>query len=114
MIPTASVGCGLELSGFLASVARLDSGSTEPRRGERLLLDHACNLWEAGVSIGTRDDRRTPMLAVVPGLIGEAAKDHPQPDEEIVRRVLAGEKALYEVLMRRHNRKPRPSRALDL
>jgi RNA polymerase sigma-70 factor, ECF subfamily len=45
------------------------------------------------------------MLAVVPGLIGEAAKDHPLPDEEIVRRVLAGEKALYEVLMRRHNRK---------
>lgn len=45
------------------------------------------------------------MLAVAHELLGEAAKDHPLPDEEIVRRVLAGEKALYEVLMRRHNRK---------
>ena len=39
------------------------------------------------------------MLALVPGPLGEAAKDHPLPDEEIVRRVLAGEKALFEVLM---------------
>lgn len=45
------------------------------------------------------------MPAVVHQLLGEAAKDHPLPDEEIARRVLAGEKALYEVLMRRHNRK---------
>ena len=45
------------------------------------------------------------MPAVVHELLGEVAKDHPLPDEEIVRRVLAGEKALYEVLMRRHNRK---------
>jgi RNA polymerase sigma-70 factor (ECF subfamily) len=45
------------------------------------------------------------MPAVVHELLGEAAKDHPLPDEEIVRRVVAGEKALYEVLMRRHNQK---------
>jgi RNA polymerase sigma-70 factor (ECF subfamily) len=45
------------------------------------------------------------MLALVPRLLGEAAKDHPLPDEEIVRRVLAGEKALFEVLMRRHYHK---------
>ena len=38
-------------------------------------------------------------------LLGETAKDHPLSDEEIVRRVVDGEKALYEVLMRRHNRK---------
>ena len=34
-----------------------------------------------------------------------AQKDHPLADEEIVRRVVAGEKSLYEVLMRRHNPK---------
>lgn len=45
------------------------------------------------------------MPAVVQELLGEAAKDHSLSDEEIARRVLAGEKALYEVLMRRHNRK---------
>jgi RNA polymerase sigma-70 factor (ECF subfamily) len=45
------------------------------------------------------------MPAVVHELLGEAAKDHPLPDREIVRRVVAGEKALYEVLMRRHNQK---------
>ncbi len=38
-------------------------------------------------------------------LLGEDAKDHPLADEEIVRRVVAGEKSLYEVLMRRHNQK---------
>lgn len=45
------------------------------------------------------------MFEVAQVILGEAAKDHPLPDEEIIRRVLAGEKALYEVLMRRHNRK---------
>lgn len=45
------------------------------------------------------------MSAVVQQVLGESAKDHPLTDEEIVRSVLAGEKALYEVLMRRHNRK---------
>jgi RNA polymerase sigma-70 factor, ECF subfamily len=45
------------------------------------------------------------MSAVVQQILGEAAKDHPLSDDEIVRSVLAGEKALYEVLMRRHNRK---------
>jgi hypothetical protein len=93
----SSLGFGV---GGRASILDLRSRDEE----KRLLLDHACNLWGAGVSIGTRDERRTPMLAVVPGLIGEAAKDHPLPDEEIVRRVLAGEKALYEVLMRRHRK----------
>ena len=38
-------------------------------------------------------------------ILGEAAKDHPLTDEQIIQRVLAGEKALFEVLMRRHNRK---------
>jgi RNA polymerase sigma-70 factor (ECF subfamily) len=38
-------------------------------------------------------------------ILGEAAKDHPLTDEQVVQRVLAGEKALFEVLMRRHNRK---------
>lgn len=45
------------------------------------------------------------MSAAVQVLLGEDAKDHPLADEAIVRRVVAGEKALYEVLMRRHNRK---------
>lgn len=45
------------------------------------------------------------MLALVPRRIGEAAKDHPLADEEVVRRVLAGEKELFEVLMRRHYHK---------
>jgi hypothetical protein len=37
------------------------------------------------------------MLALVPGPLGEAAKDYPLAHEEIVRRLLAGEKALFEV-----------------
>jgi len=45
------------------------------------------------------------MSEVAQQILGEAAKDHPLPDEQIIQRVLAGEKALYEVLMRRHNRK---------
>jgi RNA polymerase sigma-70 factor (ECF subfamily) len=45
------------------------------------------------------------MSAVVQQIFGESAKDHPLSDEEIIRSVLAGEKALYEVLMRRHNQK---------
>jgi RNA polymerase sigma-70 factor, ECF subfamily len=45
------------------------------------------------------------MPVVAQKLLGEDAKDHPQADEEIVRRVVAGEKPLYEVLMRRHNHK---------
>ena len=38
-------------------------------------------------------------------LLGESSKANPLPDEEIVRRVVAGDVALFEVLMRRHNRK---------
>jgi len=38
-------------------------------------------------------------------LVGESARNHPLPDEEIVKRVLAGDTALFEVLMRRHNRR---------
>ena len=76
-----------------------DSGSTEPGQGERLLPDGDRNLWKARFSIA-EETRGGPMLALVPGPLGEAAKDHPLPDEEIVRRVLAGEKALFEVLMR--------------
>ena len=45
------------------------------------------------------------MPATAQKLLGEDAKDHPLSDEEILSRVLAGDKALYEVLMRRHNRK---------
>lgn len=36
-------------------------------------------------------------------LVGESARNHPLPDEEILRRVLAGDTALFEVLMRRNN-----------
>src|SRR5207248_5592048 len=69
-----------------------------------LLPDGDRNLWKARFSIA-EEMRGGPMLALVPGPLGEAAKDHPLADEEIVRRVVAGEKALFEVLMRRHNRK---------
>ena len=44
------------------------------------------------------------MLAKVRPLAGEAAKNHPLSDEEIVARVRAHDTALFEVLMRRHNR----------
>jgi RNA polymerase sigma-70 factor (ECF subfamily) len=43
--------------------------------------------------------------AAIRQLVGESARNHPLPDEEIVKRVLAGDKALFEVLMRRHNRR---------
>ena len=45
------------------------------------------------------------MPAGVQEILGEAAKDHLLSDEQIVRAVLAGERALFEVLIRRHNRK---------
>lgn len=45
------------------------------------------------------------MPAVVRQILGEAAKDHPFLDAAIVERVRQGDVALFEVLMRRHNRK---------
>ena len=45
------------------------------------------------------------MAHAARALLGEAAKDDPLPDAEIVRRVAAGDRALFEVLMRRHNRR---------
>jgi RNA polymerase sigma-70 factor, ECF subfamily len=41
--------------------------------------------------------------AVPRQLVGESARNHPLPDEEVVKRVLAGDTALFEVLMRRNN-----------
>ena len=38
-------------------------------------------------------------------LLGEDAKNHPSPDADIVEKVRAGETALFEVLMRRHNQR---------
>jgi RNA polymerase sigma-70 factor (ECF subfamily) len=38
-------------------------------------------------------------------LVGEAARNHPLTDEEVVERVLRGDTALFEVLMRRNNRR---------
>jgi RNA polymerase sigma-70 factor (ECF subfamily) len=43
--------------------------------------------------------------AAIRQLVGESARNHPLPDEQIVKRVLAGDTALFEVLMRRHNRR---------
>jgi RNA polymerase sigma-70 factor, ECF subfamily len=45
------------------------------------------------------------MDAVSRQLVGECARDHPLTDELVVERVLRGETALFEVLMRRHNRR---------
>ena len=45
------------------------------------------------------------MTSLARHLVGESARNHPLPDEEIVKRVLAGDTALFEVLMRRHNRR---------
>jgi RNA polymerase sigma-70 factor, ECF subfamily len=45
------------------------------------------------------------MPAVVRQILGETAKDHPLSDVAIVERVRRGDTALFEVLMRRHNRK---------
>ena len=45
------------------------------------------------------------MSEVAHQILGESAKDHPLADEQIIQCVLAGEKELFEVLMRRHNRK---------
>jgi RNA polymerase sigma-70 factor, ECF subfamily len=49
----------------------------------------------------TKEDRmeraqQSPQRAIIPG-------GHLLPDDELVRRVVAGERALFEVLMRRHN-----------
>jgi len=41
--------------------------------------------------------------AAVRALAGESARNHPLADAEVVKRVLAGDTALFEVLMRRHN-----------
>jgi RNA polymerase sigma-70 factor, ECF subfamily len=38
-------------------------------------------------------------------LVGEAGVSEPMPDEEVVRRVRGGAPDLYELLMRRHNRR---------
>ena len=45
------------------------------------------------------------MRSLTRHLVGESARNHPLADEEIVQRVLAGDTALFEVLMRRHNRR---------
>jgi RNA polymerase sigma-70 factor (ECF subfamily) len=45
------------------------------------------------------------MPAVVRQILGESAKDHPLSDTAVVERVRRGDVALFEVLMRRHNRK---------
>jgi RNA polymerase sigma factor (sigma-70 family) len=37
--------------------------------------------------------------------VNDSVKQHRIPDAEVVERVLAGEKELYEILMRRHNQK---------
>jgi RNA polymerase sigma-70 factor, ECF subfamily len=43
--------------------------------------------------------------AAIRQLVGESARNHPLSDEEVVKRVLAGDTALFEVLMRRNNRR---------
>jgi RNA polymerase sigma-70 factor (ECF subfamily) len=45
------------------------------------------------------------MGAAVRQLVGESARNHPLTDEEIVKRVVGGETALFKVLMRRFNRR---------
>jgi RNA polymerase sigma-70 factor, ECF subfamily len=45
------------------------------------------------------------MEAATRRLVGESARNHPLTDEEIVERVIAGDTALFEVLMRRNNRR---------
>jgi RNA polymerase sigma-70 factor (ECF subfamily) len=43
--------------------------------------------------------------AAIRQLVGESARNHPLTDEEVIERVRAGDTALFEVLMRRHNRR---------
>jgi RNA polymerase sigma-70 factor, ECF subfamily len=45
------------------------------------------------------------VAAATRQLVGESARNHPLTDEEVVERVLAGDTALFEVLMRRNNRR---------
>jgi RNA polymerase sigma-70 factor (ECF subfamily) len=45
------------------------------------------------------------MRAIALQFTEESAKDHPLSDEQIVTRVLAGEPALFEIIIRRHNRR---------
>lgn len=45
------------------------------------------------------------MGAAIRQLAGESARNHPLSDEAIVERVLAGDTALFEVVMRRNNRR---------
>jgi RNA polymerase sigma-70 factor (ECF subfamily) len=45
------------------------------------------------------------MGAAIRHLVGESARNHPLSDEAIVERVLGGDTALFEVVMRRNNRR---------
>jgi RNA polymerase sigma-70 factor, ECF subfamily len=55
--------------------------------------------------VGARLTRRSGGEPMVTASALELARDPALPDEEVVRRVRAGETWLYEVLMRRHNPK---------
>jgi len=83
----------LPFFGVLAFVGK------EKRLRDWLQPNYGCNLFDRFSS--SRYGNSWPHGGIVTSLarhlVGESARNHPLPDEEIVKRVLAGDTALFEV-----------------